>query len=525
MIRLSCAATLAVLVLGPAPARGQPGPVAEPAALRGESAQTRKRLSEAEQKLVGGKAADAVDDLQRILDEAGDDLVSVDGRHHRPARWVAHQILAKLPPDMLQTYRDRVDEPARKLLDAARRDRDPRPLWQLLDRYFVSRPGEEGLLLLGDLLFERGEFRTAELLWRRLLPDAAADVPYPAPKTDPAAVLARGVLAAIFQGEQDRAKAELGVLRAKHPTAAGVFAGKTGPYADTLQAFIDHPPPVVPDPVGGRAWPTFGGDPGRTGRVHGAIPVHWPTRPTWKAPIPQDKSDNRSPPARPPFGHPVIAGGRVYLSDGSRVTSFDLRTGGMGVVPVAPQAALADPDRRQNDPGRKASDPDPCSSLTAAGGRLFARLGQPVVRAPESSKVGKAAEESAIVCFAPPANPGRNAPPMRELWRVAPPAAEGKGPGVWEGTPLVAGGRMWVALARFEGGRVVHAVAGFDPADPDRAPDRPAWVVDVCDSPLPPAPDGQSRARQELLTLAGRNVVLCSNGGAVVAVDAATGRR
>ena len=42
----------------------------------------------------------------------------------------------------------------------------PAPLWELLDRYFVSRPAEEGLLLLGDLLFERGEFRAAEQTWQ-----------------------------------------------------------------------------------------------------------------------------------------------------------------------------------------------------------------------------------------------------------------------------------------------------------------------------------------------------------------------
>src|SRR4029453_14787544 len=38
--------------------------------LRGDSAQTRKRLAAAEQKMLAGKHADAADDLQRVLDEA-----------------------------------------------------------------------------------------------------------------------------------------------------------------------------------------------------------------------------------------------------------------------------------------------------------------------------------------------------------------------------------------------------------------------------------------------------------------------
>src|SRR5688572_16743044 len=66
-------ATAITLVLLPASlASAQPGtpPAPEPATLRGDSTQTRKRLAEAEQKIIGGKAADAADDLQRLLDES-----------------------------------------------------------------------------------------------------------------------------------------------------------------------------------------------------------------------------------------------------------------------------------------------------------------------------------------------------------------------------------------------------------------------------------------------------------------------
>src|SRR5579885_2210852 len=105
----------------------------------GDSEQTYKRLGEAERKLLDGKAAEALDDLQHVLDEAGDDLVQADKdkAHFRPARWVAQVVLAKLPPDVLRAYRDRADEPARRLLEAGKKARDPRPLRTLLDRYFV----------------------------------------------------------------------------------------------------------------------------------------------------------------------------------------------------------------------------------------------------------------------------------------------------------------------------------------------------------------------------------------------------
>lgn len=501
-----------LLVAGAAPVAAQPAP-ADGAALRGESPPTRKRLAEAEAKLTAGKPQDAADDLQRLLDEAGDDLVSLDGRQFRPARWVAHQLLARLPADVLRGYQARVEEPARKLLDAGTRGRDPRPLWQLLDRYFVAKPSADGLLLLGDLLFDRGEYRTAELLWRRLLPDGGADVSHPTPPADLAAVRARVVLAAIFTGEVDRAAAELKAFAAKHPAAAGPLAGKTGPYAVTLQALLDRPPRPPADPAGAADWPTFAGDPGRTGRVNGPIPRHWRAAPTWIAPIPnagRERPGVPAAPGRPPFGHPVIAGGRVYLADAGRVHAFDLRTGSY--------ALLRKPDPQSSD--RPSPGPDPCATLTWADGRLYARTGPAAVRPPDQTRPGRPPEDSALVRYDPPADPLALPKPA---WRVLPPQPEGKKTAAWEGAPLVAGGRLWAALARWEDGRVVHSVAAFDPADPDpdTAADRPAWVAEACDAPAGSDP----RPRQELLTLAGRNVVLCSNAGAVVAVDAVTGRR
>ena len=501
------AASFIVILLGSASLRAQPA--AEPASLRGESPQTRKRLAEAEQKVLGGKAAEAIDDLQRVLDEAGDDLISVDGKHHRAARWIAHQILAELPPDVLKTYQDRIDEPARKLLEAGKRDRDPKPLWQLLDHYFVARPSEAGLLLLGDLLFERGDFRLAELTWKRLLPDGETDVSFPGAKTDLASLRARTILAAIFQGERDRAKEELAAFEKKHPNAKGPLAGKNGPFAEIIRGYLERPLPT--SAVADRAWPTFGGDPARSGRLHGSIPIHWPSKPTWTAAIPGERHALPIKGLRPPFGQPVILNGWVYVSDGHRIFAFELNTGNSKTI-YPPLSVDAD---------RKPTDPLSSPTLSTAHGRLFARLGTPSIRPPELQKP----TDSAIICFEPVAKPGPNAPPMRELWRIKPPLVDGKPLAVWEGSPLVANGRLWAAFARFEGARVVHGIACYDPADADVQPERPAWFAEVCDSPLLSGSEMQARGRHELISLAGRNIVFNSNGGAVVALEAASGRR
>ncbi|HSQ57288.1 MAG TPA: PQQ-binding-like beta-propeller repeat protein, partial [Gemmata sp.] len=163
---------------------------------------------------------------------------------------------------------------------------------------------------------------------------------------------------------------------------------------------------------------------------------------------------------------------------------------------------------------------DASPSLTASGDRLYVRGGPSLIRPPDPSKNTSHATE--IVCLR---CSGSDVPELQELWRVAPPQPDEKTQVVWEGAPLVSGRRMWAAYTRFEGGRIVQGIACFDPADSSKETGAPraAWSVDVCDSPQATVGDG--RARQELLTFAGRNVVFNSNAGAVVALDALTGRR
>jgi outer membrane protein assembly factor BamB len=485
------------------PAAGQDG-----ANLRGDSPQTRKRLAEAEQKLLAGKHADATDDLQRVLDEAGDDFVSVDGKQYRAARWLAHALLARLPDAALKNYQDRIDSPARKLLAAAKRTNDPAPIRELLDRYFVSRPAEEGLLFLGDVLFERGDFREAEATWRRLIPDGGADIVYPASRSDPAAVRARIILAIIFQNDLDRAVRELAVFRKRHPGAAGRFAGTMGPFAETLQRFLDRPPALAAPSNAGLDWPAFGGGPDRSGRVATRLSGEWPARPTWEVQLPsreRSESAPSGPPRRPPHAHPVIVKDHVFVTDGWNVRGFSLITG-----QPTKELVLGKPPQTREKP-----ELDPCPTLSSWENRIYVRVGPGVIK-PAGDK-----QRTSITCVLVVPQPDGSCT-LKPQWRIESPHAEDGGDTVWEGAPLVSGRRLWTAFARFEGGRIVHGIACYDPSDSASAPERPIWTADVCDGAVAGS-DG--RARHELLTLAGRHVVFCSNTGAVVALDAATGRR
>jgi hypothetical protein len=188
-----------------------------------------------------------------------------------------------------------------------------------------------------------------------------------------------------------------------------------------------------------------------------------------------------------------------------RVFGFDLRTGERTRSYKPDDFAV--PDERITDSA---------CTLTASGGLLYARIGATMVRPPEAIN-GITARESLLVCLEPRADDQ-----LVELWRVRPPEDD-KTAAAWEGAPLVSGRRLWAVYAKFEGGRTIHVAACYDPADTHHTPARPVWTAELCDSPQPIG--GIVTARQELLTLAGRQIVFCSNSGAVIALDAATGRR
>jgi len=511
-------ATVALTVFG-LPVLGQSQDVT---VLRGQSDQTYKRLVEAERMLGMGKAAEAMESLQRIFDEAGDDLVSADGGvHYRSARQVAQRVLAKLPPDALKAYRDRADEPAKVLLEAGRKTRDSRPLRTLIERYPVSRPAEEALLILGELAFERGDFRTAETYWRRLLPmtPTTAEACFPDPKIDPALIRARVALALVFQGELDAARGEQKLLEKSAPKAVGRLAGIDGPLLDTLQKVLDRPPVFAMDQNGDGEWTTFGGSPSRSGSVSGRLPYYWPSRPTWQVPIVRDDAQlrisklPRVAPTKSVGFHPVVVDGVAYIADAVRVFGYDPKTG----------KKVFHYDFRSDEVGARRPSPlrvsfplpyDADFTLSTSSGQLFARLGDPEMKASVRDENGPlVASPSVLVGFGPPAKPTPTSPPLEKKWILLPPTPTPSS-AAWEGAPIAADGRLYAAFARFEGIRVIHSVACYE--DP---PTKPLWVADLAESR-----DSAGRFRHELLTLAGGNLIFCTQTGLIVAIDARTAK-
>src|SRR5258708_7830418 len=94
-------------------------PLPEPAILArigiaGEPAHTARRIVAAEKLVAEQKWAEAIDEFQRIIREAGDDLVPLDPRHLINARRLCYLRLAAFPPERLHPYHDRVNKQADK---------------------------------------------------------------------------------------------------------------------------------------------------------------------------------------------------------------------------------------------------------------------------------------------------------------------------------------------------------------------------------------------------------------------------
>src|SRR5262249_41311219 len=173
--------------------------------------------------------------------------------------------------------------------------------------------------------------------------------------------------------------------------------------------------------------------------------------------------------------------------------------------------------------------PDLRYSLSVSGDRAFVRMGTqglgPVIYQTINGKVvtvqGKPVvipdeSNSFLVCLS--LKPGAK---RREEWSASAKLLPLDAPQRFEGAPLVHDGRVYIVHSRFESDRTVSAIVCY-PMDRGKE----LWRREVCDTKTAPVHSlEERRLRHYLLTLAGGNVVYCSHSGAIVAVDAASGKR
>jgi outer membrane protein assembly factor BamB/tetratricopeptide (TPR) repeat protein len=524
-----------VLALSTA-ARGDEAPEV---VFRGENRAAAGRLAGARKHLDDHKWGEAIEQLQAILNTADNDLVPLNATHSVPARRLCQVQLASLPPEALRLYRQRYEGQAGKKLEQAQADRDIPQLRRLVEEAFCTRAAEKAIDLLGDLAFERGRFEEAEEWWRLLspLPDARREAAtrglalvYPDPTLKPARLQAKQLLARLFHAGPTGWTAEMDAYRARHGKAEGTLAGRKGRYADLLHTLAEERKKEgnaePPD------WPTFGGDPSR-GRVIAApddildrLSALCRGGPTWSFDLEKHARQSEPPggaatnaaQARSLAFHPIILGDQVLVADARYVIAYDLRSG--------ESHQLYDAVAKGKNGGVEANlklpaPPDLRYTLTAAGENVYARLGaQDVgVEAPRFGQPAKPRDEKETFLTCLSLRPkGEEKEYLR--WQIPSIRRSASEDAVFEGAPLVADGQICIALTRYENDRCITAIECY-PVDDTRQPPR-RWRREVCQTREPKA--GEPRYRHHLLTLAGTQIVYCTHKGAVVAVDALTGR-
>jgi outer membrane protein assembly factor BamB len=508
--------------------------------LPGEVDFTARRLEAADKLAAAKRWAEAVEEYQRLLHEVGDHLVPLDLQSKREsvqARRLCHLRLASLPAEALALYRKQVDVQAQKWLQQAQADHVVGPLHRLVDEAFCSRVGGQALELLGDLAFEKGDFDEALIWWRMVATPAGVpgpaknkagqrlDLLFPDPPRDLVArVRAKQIVARLFHDDWENLDEELQAYRKLHGKAVGTIAGHKGPYAATLSKLIQQARKHGPHSEH-RLWTTFGGTPARN-LVLPRMPDAklWEDGPTWRVRLLDAKEDadpDELNKVMTPTGltrrlafHPLIAGDQVLVADARSVTAYQLLTGTLRFrYDLAAELAPG----LDKVPGSQPLDVR--YTLSVAGDCVYACLGATSLSAGLAKKVAGKEEEcsSYLVCL--DLKPGKNKKGHKR-WHVKA-TATGKEGVAFEGAPLVHQGQVYLGLSRFTGTSRKSAVICYDAET-----GKQLWRQEVCETRLPETgPEASPRRQPDLLTLAGNLIIHCSHSGAIVALDAFSGKR
>jgi outer membrane protein assembly factor BamB/tetratricopeptide (TPR) repeat protein len=441
--------------------------------------------------------AEAMEEYQRLIDEEGDNLVP-SGPRNGPTRGsvqlrrLCHLRMAAAPPSALVQHQKRVSALAEKLYRDGKEKHARQPLRRLVNDLFCSRPAGPALELLGDLAFEQGNFAMALSWWRLLAWPATAEAKdrsllrIPGDPADPARIKAKQIMALAFLGAHPQAQAELKAFQLEHPKRQGKLAGREGNYAAIVAEVIRNLPR---DKNMDEPWTTFAGSPTRN-RVSDSISDRWwADGPTWRVSLLSEKD------VLPRAGlkqtvpyHPVIVDDKVLIADDRTVKGYHLLTGDK-LFHYHPFGADAGPWVR------RAME---AFTLTVSRSRIYARFSEPK---------GKG-DKSYLVCLemVPIAN-DKDKVRVTERWRIQ--AKDS----VFEGAPLVHDGLAYTAQSRSADKRTHTSLACYDAVS-----GKSRWLQELCETP------DQGGRHDHLLTLADSQIIFCSHSGAIVAVDAGTGK-
>ncbi len=455
----------------------------------------------------------AIGILQQIADMHGRKLIAAQPGRYVSVRRQCNVLLASLPPEGLAVFRKRIDSRSREWYETGRRQRDEAQLMRVLEHAFASSDADDALFLLGELAWARADYDRAREFWSQILPAdrtpgvlrTPSRLHYPDTTIDPSKVRARLILCSIAENNLTRAREELKTFQEAFPDARGTLAGKTGLFsqllADVLRDASSWSFPVEPASAS-----TFAFNERRNGIVPRAVEVG---SVLWSAPLADVDLNNPgrdSPPFRsPPLSwHPVTFGESLLVANSHSISAFDLTTGRPSWPAGADTSALIYPtlpDPRPPVPLHPVAG-IPQYTMTVHGGRLYARIGVPIVRwARHEFRV-----HSELVCLDLEQGEGRL------VWKVDA-NKFGDEESIWSvcGSPIVDAGRVYVALQQsFPAAQVNIACLSAETG-------RPLWNRKICNVLLD-VDAVQNVLGNHLLTLGNHRLYLSTNLGAVAAL-------
>ena len=230
------------------------------AALKTDPEQQRL-LKRAEQCVADGRLDLAAVLWQKVLDEAGDTLMTRDGRTYTSLAEEVERMLSSADPLALKTYRIAADGEAQAVLAKAAPDKEEEALSIVVRRYFLSSSGDEAAYKLGCYALDRHDFVGASRLFTKILDR------HPDPTVPRGEIMLRLAVAAAHVGDGVTAKAAIEAIPhmpGPKPTNDSIEqveqdAGEATKSAALISAVSQN-------------WHMVLGNPSRSGRMKGLPP-------------------------------------------------------------------------------------------------------------------------------------------------------------------------------------------------------------------------------------------------------------
>ncbi len=455
---------------------------------------------------------EAVQAYDHAVERFGDKLIRIGPRSYvGPVVYVKRRI-AGWPDEALQVYRLLHGDEARRRLDLARDRRDRSMLLAVLDEHFCTEAGATAGDLAAQLAIEDGDLALAKRIYRDLIqlhPDRARHG---------GSWLTKLALCHAWDGRHDDARNVLERLRKEHAKLALTWQGRQTPAADVVDGALDlyaEPADAASDFV----WPTLAGSVDRSRVPPGSTR---PGAPLWEFGQEQGFDPDMDQPGsgrsasrlirRDPFGRtrtssaiPILAPVgdelNVYLCDGEQLWAVRSSDG----APVWRVAAESGNDfKRRSPPTTKAHVNLHAPSLHR--GRIYAVLDQP---AGPASRRGHA-QQGLLVCLDARSGEMVFQRPLAQNDDLSTVLVDG-GPLVYEDRVYLVGRRR----KRFGFEDCYLLCYSADTGDVQ-------WVRHLASASV--SSFGSRRRSVTYPTASEGMVYVCTNIGAVAAIDADTGR-